>query len=102
MGLLSLFAKPSPAVQRLPRGSLTVDRNGQVVATTVSSAIPAAVVQEVGAQVLRIFTAARKAQTPLAELNLHFASLQITARELRGGAVIFLKPKNLFNLPVSG
>ncbi len=101
MGLLSLFTKPSPRVQRLPRGSLTVDRNGQVVATTVSSTIPPAVVQEVGIQVLRIFNEAHKAQVPLAELNLHFASLQITARELRGGAVIFLKPKNPFNLPVS-
>jgi hypothetical protein len=98
MGLLNLFSKPSASVQRLPRGSLTIDRKGQVVATTVSSAFPADVVQEVGAQVLRLFEEARRAQMPLAELNLHFASLQITARELRGGAVIFLKPKNLFHL----
>ncbi|HEV2207791.1 MAG TPA: hypothetical protein VG167_03400 [Verrucomicrobiae bacterium] len=96
MGLLNLFSKPSASVQRLPRGSLTIDRKGQVVATTVPSAFPAEVVQEVGAQVLRLFEEARRAQMPLAELNLHFASLQITARELRGGAVIFLKPKNLF------
>ncbi len=99
MGILKLFAKPNPSVQRLPRGSLTVDRNGEVVATTVSSAFPADVVQDLGAQVLRLFNEARKAQMPLTELNLHFASLQITARELRGGAVIFLKPKDPFNLP---
>jgi hypothetical protein len=100
MGILKLFSsKPSPAVQRLPRGSLTVDRQGQVVATTVPSGFPAEVVQAVCAQVLRLFNEARRAQVPLAELNLHFASLQITAREMRGGAVIFLKPKNPFNLP---
>ena len=98
MGLLNLFSKPSAAVQRLPRGSLTVDRHGQVVATTISSTCPPAVVQAIGVQVLRLFQEAREAQIPLAELNLHFASLQITAREMRGGAVIFLKPKDPFNL----
>jgi hypothetical protein len=30
---------------------------------------------------------------PLAEINLYFASLRITARELRGGAIIFLFPQ---------
>ena len=98
MGLLKLFTKSSPAVQRLPRGSLTVDRNGQMVATTISSTCPTPVVHAVGAQVLRLFQVARQAQIPLTELNLHFASLQITAREMRGGAVIFLKPKDSFNL----
>jgi hypothetical protein len=98
MGLLKIFSRPSPGVQRLPRGSLTVDRHGHVVATTISSTCPAALVQAVGTCVLRLFQEARKAQMPVAELNLHFASLQITAREMRGGAVIFLKPKDPFNL----
>lgn len=97
MGLLNLFSKPSPAVQRLPRGSLTVDRHGEVIATTISSTCPTALVQAVGTHVLRLFQEARKAQIPLSELNLHFGSLQITAREMRGGAVIFLKPKDPFN-----
>jgi hypothetical protein len=30
---------------------------------------------------------------PLAEVSLHFGSLRITARELRGGAIIFLFPQ---------
>jgi hypothetical protein len=30
---------------------------------------------------------------PLAEISLHFGSLRITARELRGGAIIFLFPQ---------
>jgi len=30
---------------------------------------------------------------PLAEVSLHFGSLRITARELRGGAIIFLLPQ---------
>jgi hypothetical protein len=36
---------------------------------------------------------------PLAEVSIHFASLNITARELRGGAVIFLLPQTAFSPP---
>ena len=99
MGLLSLFSKPSPALQLLPTGSMTVDRNCQVLATTISSSCPPELIQDIGSQVLRLFREARKAQIPLSELTLQFASLQITARELRGGAIIFLTPKHSFNSP---
>jgi len=44
-----------------------------------------------------LFRQARKAQLPLAEMTIHFSSLKITARELRGGAIIFLAPKHTFN-----
>ena len=36
---------------------------------------------------------ARAAEMPLAEISLDFGSLHITARELRGGAIIFLFPQ---------
>jgi hypothetical protein len=97
MGLLSLFSKASPGVQVLPSGTLTVDRNNNILATTVSSACPPDVLQEIGDQVLGLFRQARKAQLPLSELTIHFSSLKITARELRGGAIIFLAPKHSFN-----
>ena len=42
---------------------------------------------------LELFREARAAQMPLAEVSLHFGSLRITARELRGGAIIFLFPQ---------
>jgi len=93
MGLLTLFSKSRPSVHRLPSGSITVDRHGHVVSTTVSSAYPQALVQNITHEVLNLFREARDKQIPLAELNLHFASLQITAREMRGGAIIFLAPK---------
>jgi hypothetical protein len=97
MGFLSLFSKPSPGVQVLPSGTLTVDRNNHVLATTVSSTCSAEMLQEIGDQVLSLFRQARKAQLPLSELTIHFSSLKITARELRGGAIIFLAPKHSFN-----
>ncbi len=97
MGFLNLFSKPAPGVQVLPSGTLTVDRNNQILATTISSACSQEVLQEIGDQVLRLFRQARTAQLPLSELTLHFSSLKITARELRGGAIIFLAPKHSFN-----
>jgi hypothetical protein len=93
MGFLKLFSKPDADVQRLPSGSMTVDRHGAIVMATVSSTYPAELLGEIAREVLALFREGHAAQMPLAELNVHFASLQITARELRGGAIIFLTPK---------
>ena len=93
MGFLKFFSKSGATLQRLPSGSLTVDRTGRVVTTTISSSYPQHLLQEVASEVLRMFQEARKVQMPLSELNIHFASLRITAREMRGGAIIFLSPK---------
>jgi len=99
MGFLNLFSgKCSPSVHVLPSGSLTIDRDAQILASTVSSAIPERLLQDIGMRVLQLFRQARIAQVPITELTLHFASLQITARELRGGAMIFLTPKHSFNV----
>jgi hypothetical protein len=92
MGLLNLFAKSRPALQRLPAGSMTVDRDGHIVTSTVASSYPEDVLAEIADEVLRLFVEARKAHLPLTEFRIHFASLQITAREARGGALIFLTP----------
>jgi hypothetical protein len=92
MGLLNLFAKSRPALQRLPSGSMTVDRDGHIVTSTVASSYPVEVLEEIANEVLGMFVEARKAHLPLTEFKINFASLQITAREARGGAVIFLTP----------
>ena len=89
MGLLKNIFGSRPAVTQLPSGSITVNRAGQIVSSTVSSAYPADLLRE-----------ARAAQMPLAEVSIHFASLRITARELRGGAIIFLFPQTALS-PVS-
>jgi hypothetical protein len=97
MGFLKRFFGSRAAVQQLPTGSLTVDRDGHVVTTTVSSTYPRPLLQEIGREVLALFREAREAQMPMAEVSLHFASLRITARELRGGAIIFLFPQAAFS-----
>ncbi|HSY44152.1 MAG TPA: hypothetical protein VK811_09580 [Candidatus Acidoferrum sp.] len=93
MGLLKKIFRRTAAVQELPSGSLTVDRNGNTITSTISSAYPAALLKEIARDVLKLFQEARDAQMPLAEVNVHFASLRVTARELRGGAIIFLFPQ---------
>lgn len=92
MGLLNLFTKSRPALQRLPSGSLTVDRDGHIVTSTVASSYPEEVLEEIADEVLQMFNAAREAHLPLTEFRIHFASLHLTAREARGGALIFLTP----------
>ena len=93
MGLLSLFAKPAPVLRRLPAGSFTVDRAGCVVTQTLPSAFPEPLVRDLARQVLATFRGAAAAQVPLHELVIHYSSLKLTARELRGGALVFLAPK---------
>ena len=93
MGLLKKLFRRQAGVQELPSGSLTVDRNGNTITSTIASTYPQHLVREISKDVLKIFSEARDAQSPLAEINIHFASLRVTARELRGGAIIFLFPQ---------
>jgi hypothetical protein len=93
MEFLKKMFRGRASVQQLPSGTVTVDRHGDVVTSTVSSAYPKKLLHEIGADVLGLFREAREAQMPMAEISLEFGSLHVTARELRGGAIIFLLPQ---------
>jgi hypothetical protein len=93
MGLLSFLSKPAPTLARLPSGSLTVDSEGCLLASTVSSSFPGEVIDDIAHEVLVAFREASEAQLPLSELCINYPSLKITARELRGGAILFLVPQ---------
>jgi hypothetical protein len=99
MGLLSLFSKPRAGVRLLPSGTITVDRNSRIVASTVSSAHSNELLEEIGNYILHLFREAHKAHIPLSEMTIQFASLKINAREMRGGAIIFLSPSHSLNVP---
>ncbi len=75
-------------------GSVTVNAQGEIVTTTVSSGYSRSLLTDIGREVLVIFREAKQAQLPLAEISINFASLRVTARELRGGAIIFLLPQS--------
>lgn len=95
MGLLSLFSKPEPSLIHLPSGSFTVDRTGRTLVSTLPSSFPEPLMNEISTQVRTAFQDAKAAQLTLTELVIHYSSLKIIARELRGGALIFLVPLNL-------
>ena len=100
MGFLNLFSsKEVPSLMRLPSGSFTVDRDGSVLMGTLPSSFPGELVRDLAAQVLATFRQATAAQLPLSELIVNYPSLKITARELRGGAIIFLAPKERNSVP---
>lgn len=94
MGLLNFFSKPAPSLPGLPTGSFTVDRTGRIVIGTIPSTFPSETIKDIGMNVIQTFREAQAANLPLAELVIHFGGLKITARELRGGAIVFLSPKN--------
>jgi hypothetical protein len=101
MGLLKFLShrKPSPGLVRVPSGSFTMDSQGKIITSTLPQAFPTDLVREIGHQVLACFTRARKADLPLSEVIIHYAALKLLARELRGGAIVFLMPQAL-NQPV--
>jgi len=93
MGFLNLFSKPPSNIVRLPQGSFTVDASGKVVASTLPQTFPESQVREIGEAVITTFRSALSTDLPLTEITVHYAALKLTARELRGGAMIFLAPK---------
>jgi hypothetical protein len=94
MGLLSKFFKSSaPELARIPSGSFTLDAKGNVVSSTVPTWFPPSHLHDIGHNIVAIFRDAQQSQVQLSELIVHYDALKITARELRGGAIIFLAPK---------
>ncbi len=93
MGLLNLFSKQLPStLMKLPSGSFTVDRQGAILTRTLPSMFPEELAKEVAQRVLTTFREAAAAQLPLGTLIINYPTLRITARELRGGAIVFLAP----------
>jgi hypothetical protein len=94
MGLLSIFSKTEPAkVTQLPSGSFTVDKTGKIVASTLPRTFPEGTVKEIGNVIIKAFQSAAEMQYTVREIFVYYGGLKITARELRGGAIVFLSPR---------
>ncbi len=94
MGVMNVFRKSTSDLLHLPHGSLTIDRRGIVISRTLTSQFPEDLVRDLAQRVLAAFREANEAQVPLSQLTIDYPSLKITAREMRGGAIVFLTPKN--------
>jgi hypothetical protein len=77
----------------LPSGTFTVDAEGGVISSTVPQSVPALLLGEIGRTVVSVFRGAREARAGFGELVVQYSAFKITAREMRGGAIIFLSPK---------
>lgn len=99
MGLLDLFSKKTEAsaLKQLPSGSFTIDAKGRISSSTLPRSVPEADVLRIGNAVLQAFRDAQAAHLPCQELVIEYSALKITARELRGGAMVFLIPHGLVN-----
>ena len=92
MGLLNIFKGQSKAPPPLPTGSFTVDSTGEILTSTVSSTFSRDSLKYIGHTVLEFFREAKRAEQVFTELNVQFSAMDLKARELRGGAIIFLSP----------
>lgn len=94
MGLLDLFkARAAESPPPLPSGSFTVDRTGEILTSTVSSTFPTQNLKQIAALVLKIFREAQPFELTFSEISVNFGGINLKARELRGGAIIFLSPR---------
>jgi len=95
MDFLKIFTRGKPAGPiSLPSGTFTIDRTGRMVTSTVSNSFPEKVALEIGHAVLDTFRKAQAADVVLTEVIVNYAALKLTARELRGGAIVFLAPRS--------
>jgi hypothetical protein len=96
MGFLTKFNRGTkPELKRMPAGTFTIDADRRIISSTVPHSVPASQVRDIGQQILAIFEGARHANLQFSELVVQYAAFKITAREMRGGAIIFLSPRIL-------
>ncbi len=93
MGFLTKSGAGKSGLHRLPSGAFTVDAQGNLVSSTMPQWVPEDWVVQIGRQILTIFKGASGVRLPFAELRVHYEAFRITARAMRGGAIIFLSPK---------
>lgn len=95
MGFLTSWFRSAKPLLKLHSGSFSMDRTGRILASTLPSSFPTTLVEAIGKSVVLTFEEARAAQLPLEQLIINYPVLKITAREMRGGAMVFLSTQNL-------
>jgi hypothetical protein len=78
---------------RFPRGSYTISSAGSIVVSTLPGTFPRDRMVTIGRAVLSALSSARELGTPFTELAADYAGVEIRARDLSGGAIIFITPQ---------
>jgi hypothetical protein len=96
MGVLTTMReRNSVTVDRLPGGCFSLHRGGEIAGSTLPTTFAEEKMAEIGRIVLETFRRAQEANLVLSDIRFHFTGMQISARDLRGGALIFLTPATL-------
>lgn len=78
---------------RFPRGSYTISSDGGIVVSTLPGSFPRERMEAIGKVILSALRSARELGVPFSELAADFAGLEIRARDLAGGAIVFVTPQ---------
>ena len=94
MGVLKPFVRTEIPVEagRMPSGCFAVHREGGVISSTLPHWFSAKTVTEIARVVLASFRVAGETNVVLTDISVRFRGFTIFARDLRGGALIFLVP----------
>jgi hypothetical protein len=92
MGFLGLFENAAKTPLKIPTGCFSLDPDGNVVSNTLPGSFPPEIMEVIGKTVLVTLQEANETALGLSEISVHYASLRITARDLHGGALVFLNP----------
>ncbi|MEO6784483.1 MAG: hypothetical protein ABI318_00010 [Chthoniobacteraceae bacterium] len=94
MGVLKPFVRTTVPIEagRMPSGCFAVHREGGIICSTLPQWFPARSAEEIGHAVINAFRIATETNVTLNELSIRYSGLTILARDLRGGALIFLVP----------
>lgn len=89
---MSASKSRASAPARIPSGSFTVDSSGEILVGTLRAEWLRKFGPPIARAVLRAFSTAEDAGFPLTDLVVQYSGLKVTARNLRGGALVFLMP----------
>jgi len=89
----SLVKSQAMGPARFPRGSYTVSSDGGIVVSTLPGSFPRDRMEAIARVMLSALGSARELGAPFTELAADFAGLEIRARDLAGGAIIFVTPQ---------
>lgn len=82
-------------IKAFPAGCFTVDRDGHLISSTLPQNFSSELAGQIARAVLGAFEGAHQAHLIFNEIQVTFLAMKLTARELRGGAIIFLAPARL-------
>jgi hypothetical protein len=94
MGVLNPFHRTAIPIEagRMPSGCFAVHREGGVICSTLPHWFPEKTAVEIARVVTAAFRIASETNVTLTEMFVRYRGLTIIARDLRGGAIIFLTP----------